>query len=116
VFNGPTFLCSNPWGCGSSGGLRDGSCTVEVDRNRILQLDRRQYGNPRDVVQTVTIHEMGHVITGVWLTDGSMGFDCVGLSHDTRCTSVMQNPLGLCGPIPKVPDAINFAEASALKG
>jgi hypothetical protein len=114
VFDGPTFLCSNPWGCGSSGGLRDGSCTVEVDRGAILQLNRRQYGNPRDVVQTVTVHELGHVLTGVWPTDGSIGFDCVGLAHTTECDSVMQNPLGLCGAIPKVPSSLDYARANAL--
>ncbi len=114
VSNGPTFLCTNPYECGSSGGRTDGSCTVEVDRSAIQDLPRRQFGNANVNIKAFLEHGLGHVITGTWPTDGSMGFDCAGLGHDTRCTSIMQSPFGLCGVIPAKPDAINYAEADAL--
>lgn len=110
VFDGPTFLCTNPYECGSSGGLRDGSCTVEVDRGNVTSLPR-YYGQPQSLVLAFLMHGMGHAITGTWSTDGSMGFDCNGLSHDNRGSSVM------CSPAPyhpaTVPDAQNYAEADA---
>lgn len=110
VFDGPTFLCTNPYECGSSGGLRDGSCTVEVDRSNIADLPR-YYGQPQSLVLAFLMHGMGHAITGTWSTDGSMGFDCNGLSHDNRGTSVMCNPLPYDPAT--VPDAQNYAEAAA---
>lgn len=101
---------------GCTFGDADGSCTVQV---AYYDTSTAWKSPTRDIMLSITEHELGHGLGGENTTPGVTGNLCRGLGHNSSCDSVMQPTAGMCivngKPVYVTqPSAADYAAANAL--